>query len=496
MAETSKKRGLAEIIADWTDWFPFGTAPLILLVLFLLTGIYQLANPLRKEKPTLLMWTFATSHHNTYTDLIPSFERRHPGKTVDVQLVQSTAIGPRLRAAFWTDLEVPDLVEIEITRAGSFFRGPPEQIGFIDLTPFLERPDPADGVPWMDKIVASRLAPYTVIKNGKKYIFGLPHDVHPVMLAYRADILEPELRALAARNPRFAKYKNAGTGKAPLDIPTWDEFAAIGRELTGETENGRRYMCEMSDTGRNPFEVLMFQNDGGYFNQQGEVTFDNEKAVEVMLKYIPMVAGPNKIGKDLGWGAWAKAVEDGTYICWFTPDWRSKFAENRMPSVAGKLKLAPLPAFKPGGRRTSTWGGTMIGITRRCQARGRAELAWKLALHLYLNEETLELRFHNNNILPPFKPQWKHPVMDAPNAFYSGQPLGRLYADLGADVPPQYASPFIEMAKAQVATAVSRCAKWYNANHKKDSKAFENFVRQTLKELADAVRKETKRNPF
>ena len=495
MATAGPRESLEARLDRYTDWFPFGKAPLVLLVLFLLTGAYQVLSPASREQPTLLVWTFATSHHNTYVDVVPSFERSHPGTTVDVRLVHGTAIGPRLRAAFWTDLDVPDLVEIEISKAGSFFRGPPEEIGFMDLTPYLERADPRDGVRWRDKIVDSRLAPYRVVKEGRTYQFGLPHDVHPVMLAYRADILEPELRALAGRDPRFAGYRDCG-GDGLLDIETWDEFAAIGRELTVETEGGIRYMCEMSDTSRSTFEVMLFQTGGGYFDREGEVAFDDDIAVRVMMKLIPMVAGPDRIAKDLGWGAWSKAVEDGTYICWFSPDWRSKFCENRVPSAAGKLKLMPVPAFERGGRRTSTWGGTMIGITRRCRDRGRADLAWELALHLYVNDDTLEQRFHNTNILPPFKDQWGHPVIDAPNAFYSGQPIGRLYADLGDDVPPQYASPFIELAKTQISVAVARCAKWYDAHHGEGREAFEDFVRETLKETADIVRRETARNPF
>ena len=73
-----------------------------------------------------------------------------------------------------------DLVEVEISFAGPFFRGPKEEIGFVDLVPYLER----DGL--YDRIVQTRFAPYM----SRKAIYGLPHDVHPVALAYRRDIFE------------------------------------------------------------------------------------------------------------------------------------------------------------------------------------------------------------------------------------------------------------------------------------------------------------------
>jgi len=62
--------------------------------------------------------------------LVPSFEATHPGVTVDVQLVSGAAVTTRLQAAFWADLQVPDLVETEISSAGSFFRGSMKNIGF------------------------------------------------------------------------------------------------------------------------------------------------------------------------------------------------------------------------------------------------------------------------------------------------------------------------------------------------------------------------------
>ena len=120
-----------------------------------------------------------------------------------MQLVHGDAVNSRLRAAFWADLDVPDLVEVEISRAGSFFRGPAEDVGFIDLMPILKRTG------YYDRIVQTRFAPY----RNRGRIYGLPHDVHPVVLAYRRDLFE-EL------------------GIDVRQIRTWDDFVRIGREVS------------------------------------------------------------------------------------------------------------------------------------------------------------------------------------------------------------------------------------------------------------------------
>src|SRR5919202_1010016 len=189
--------------------FPFGQAAFSMLVLAVLSGGWLAVHPPPAKRATLTFWTFANTHYDAYKQAIPSFEAAHPGVTVDLQLVSGDAVTTRLQAAFWADLDVPDLVECEISRAGSFFRGPLKDIGFLDLTDRIHR----SGL-W-DRMVQARFAPYT--HRGR--IFGLPHDVHPVQLAYRRDIFERE-------------------GVDVSKIETWDDFIAVGRKLT---QPGVRY---------------------------------------------------------------------------------------------------------------------------------------------------------------------------------------------------------------------------------------------------------------
>jgi arabinosaccharide transport system substrate-binding protein len=132
----------------------------------------------------------------------------------------------------------------------------------------------------------------------------------------------------------------------------------------------------------------------------------------------------------------------------------------------------------------------MLGMTRKCRD---PKLAYQLAEHLYLNPEDLAARFRELNILPPLKDAWTLPAFDEPRAYWSGQRIGRLYAELAADVPPQYTSPFIGMAKGKMGEVVSACATYYRSH---GDEGFEAFVRARLKESADYVRTQMKRNPF
>lgn len=453
------------------DAFPFGLAPFIILCLTIVSGAFLLVcsfvDPVRRVKGDVCMWTFARQHYVAYEKARPAFERKY-GVKLDLQSVHGDAVTWRLRAAYWADLDLPDAVEVEISRAAGFFRGPADDILFLDLTELLTRPDAEDPHrrPLMDRIVKTRLMPY--MHRGRYY--GLPHDVHPVMLAYRADLFEQ----LAID---------------PNRLETWDEFIREGRRVTDHKD---RYMINLEKSSGSSVEILLFQRGGGYFDADGRLTLDNEIAVETITWFAPLVKGPGRIAASPGMfgQSFANAVQDGYTLCSFCPDWMTWSFQNDIPQMSGKMKLMPLPAVKKGGRRTSTWGGTMLGITRRCRDK---ELAWKLARHMYMDPNDLGERFRELNILPPFKDAWSHPAFHEKRPYWSGQAIGTEYIRLADQVPPQYTSPFIQLAKSKLGEVVASCVAAYDPAR---PEGFEAFVRRRLKQAGEEIRKQMKRNPF
>jgi arabinosaccharide transport system substrate-binding protein len=443
--------------------FPYGKAALCILIAALIAGLWLAAHPVKRKTATLTFWTFAKNHYDSSVEAAKSFEKLHPGVKVDVQLVAGPAVTYRLQAAFWSDLDVPDLAETEISAAGMFFRGPLEHVGFVDLTDRIHKEGLWDGM------VQSRFAPYM----SRGHIFGLPNDIHPVMLAYRRDIFEK---------------KGVDVGK----IKTWDDFVAVGRKLTIPN---KRYMIEFSDSASWSFEMLLFQRGGGYFDSKGNCTMDDEIAVQTMCWYVPLVAGSKKIANSLGAGQGSgqmltRAVEDGYILCLIAPDWRTKQIEMDVPRMSGKMALMPLPTVTPGGRPTSTWGGTMVGITKHCR---NQDLAWEFAKHLYLESSDLAERFRSTNTLPALRSAWKEPAFNEPRPYWSGQQIGTMYASLARDVPPQYTSPVVVTAKSKLGEAIVECVQRYNAY---GDEGFEEFVRSTLKNNAEEVRAMIRRNPY
>lgn len=442
-----------------SEYLPFGKAPTVILAVTILAAAYLAVNPVSEPDSTLRLWTFARNHYLAYLQGTPSFEAAHPGTRLEIQLVHGDAVSRRLRAAFWADLDVPDLVEVGIDRAASFFRGPVDDVGFIDLTPYLE----ASG--FGERLVQTRLAPYR--NRGK--IFGIPHDVHPVMLAYRRDIFEAE-------------------GIDPESLQTWDDFIEVARRITVP---GERYMMELNDAKADEFSVFLYQRGGGLFDVDGKLTMDADIVLETLLWFTPLASGPDRIGTSLGsTKILTQAIESGYFVTLLCPDWRTKLLEIDVPRMSGKMALMPLPAFEPGGRRTSVRGGTMLGITK---ATPDKDLAWAVAEHMYLDSEQLAARFQETNILPPLRDAWLLPAFAERRPYWSNQPLGKLYADIADDTPPWYTSPFIEKAIEKMGQVVAACGRYYREH---GEAGLREFARQRLHAAATEVRRHVERNPF
>jgi arabinosaccharide transport system substrate-binding protein len=450
--------------------YPYGNAALVIFLLALISGVYEVSQPAKTHDARLVYWTFADQHYPAYKAMVPAFEAAHPGVTVDVELVSLTALASRLQSAMMSDLDVPDVFEAEIGTAGTFFRGPTKDIGLVDLTSRVHAPGP-NGTPSLwDSVVRSRFTPYT----DRGHIYGIPHDIHPVMIAYRRDIFE----------------------KAGIDLPqakTWDQFIAIGHKMTIP---GSRYMLEMIDTSGMNLETILLQKGGGYFDAHGNVIMDNDIAVQSMLWYVPLVAGPHKIASSYGTfdATEAKAIEDGSNLCFLVPDWRTHNFEKDDARVSGKLALMPLPTFEPGGRDTSTWGGSMIAITKHSKDQ---ELAWQLAMYFYRDISHTEKQYRMNNILPPLKAKWKLPAFHERRPYWSNQKIGEEYMALADKVPPHYNSPVMQTATDKLGDSVIDCVRYYTDHGCPSSSdpQYQAFVRASLKHSADRVRQLIRRIP-
>jgi arabinosaccharide transport system substrate-binding protein len=359
--------------------------------------------------------------------------------------------------------EVPDLVEMLEGSLGFFTRGPREDIGLLDLTDRIR----AENLE--QRMVASRFSLWTA--RGR--IYALPHDVHPVMLAYRRDLVE-------------------ALGIDVSELDTWEKFVTVGRRITRDRDGDGvidQYMLDLPYAGDWAVVFLLAQRGGQIFDEHGEVAFNSELTVDTILWYLRQTYGPHKIAYDCSWGQpRMKIIADGVALFFWAADWLSYMYQEELPRLKGKLALMPLPAWHKGGRRTTVWGGTGLSIARRTR---NPDLAWDLARFLYLDPKELGQRFAGTNIIPPLKDAWNLPEFDRPSPFYSNQPLGRLYANLAPETPPFYSAPVDTVARVKLNEAFSRSLEHYKAH---GENGLREKIQQELGSAAEYVTRIARRN--
>jgi arabinosaccharide transport system substrate-binding protein len=452
-------------IRRWLDNMSLGLAPLLIAGMGLIAGLYLLIHPVRSPQADLTMWVFGPLHADAYQQAAERFSAETDHE-VDVQLVNFNAVNQKLRSALWAAVNIPDLVEIEKSAAGGFFRGPLDKVGFLDLKPYLER----DGI--IDRVPANALATYT----DRGAIFGIPHDIHPVMLAYRADIVDPYL---------------AKRGLRMEDLTTWDDYF---RELHGLLIADERYLLQVEHGDAWAYQIFLMQRGGGVFGPNGALRMDDDIAVQTMTWMIPLVAesGAKQVAASLGnWDpSYYRGLIEGFYIAVLCPDWRSSQLQTFAKDLHGKMRVVPLPAPAPGGLRTSQSGGTMLGIARSAK---NPELAWQFAKDIYYGSQKQHGQlFRTTNILTPDRQAWSDPAFHEALPYWSNQVLGEKFIALADEVPPFYSSGFLPVAAAKLNEAIVSCYGHYRSH---GADGFESFVRRRLKAAADYVRGKMAREP-
>ena len=414
------------------------------------------------------MWTFVNTRAPIYHEIIDSWDLQGEDE-VTVHLVEYQALRRRMLSGFLSGTPVADILEVERVIASAAWRGPLDAVGFVDLTDRLEE----EGL--LDALNRPSFSPWT----NRGHIFGLPADVHPVLLAYRADVFE-------------------AAGINVDELTTWEKFFTATRglvqDLTGDGSPDQ-YVLELQETEGSAAMVLLLQAGGRFFDEAGQPDLDNPVNVKTLAHLVDWASGSDKVTGDLDLftGAGNQLRMEGFVLSWIVPDWRSIRGPLYMGRLSGKMKLMPLPAWEEGGRRTSVWGGTMLGFPR---STGNFEKNWDFAKRLYLSRELARVSWKEFGVVTPVKAFWDDPVFDEPIEFYSGQPTGRLFINYAEDVPVRSSSPFLELARQELANAMGSAVRQAKADNLDGFESLLPVVQMALEKANANVQRQVDRNIF
>lgn len=423
--------------------FHLGKPIAVMIGLAVAAGLVSRFTTSAAGRTDLELWTFADNRHREFTGVgnkpgeaspIQMFERE-TGLTAAVKLIQYRALNTRMSTLILGDVrgpEVPDVTEIEIGTVGRFFAAPTDQVGFLPLDDLIAKHG------WSGKFVQNRLTTWS--RGGK--IFGVPCDIHPVMLAYND-----------------ALFREAG-----IDLSTsatWEQLidnCLAAQKVWRERGVTERWSLELPQNGPSVLVTMLLQRGVSLIDASGELRLTDPRVLDTLVTYCRMFVGPRRIGMQPSEGnqAYAQDMNDERMAAMLAPDWRVQYIRDYGPNLAGKMKVMPLPRWPDSPCRTSTFGGTAAAIPRNA---ADPEKSWKLIEAMYLNPRALMIK--TSYTLPAAKSLWaQDPRRDEYDTFYSGQQVRRLIAELADEVPARNVSPsssYAETALAQVLVeAISR----------------------------------------
>ncbi|WP_156468937.1 extracellular solute-binding protein, partial [Cephaloticoccus capnophilus] len=214
-----------------------------------------------------------------------------------------------------------------------------------------------------------------------------------------------------------------------------------------------RYLLSLGDISHDTIRMLVLQNDGVLFDEDGNPSFANEQNARTLATLTTWITGPKRVTThvDFDTSTGHKQRLDGFVVGTIITNWQLAVWKRENPQIGGKIKFIPIPAFEPGGRRTTTIGSTMISINKRS---AHIETAWEMAKNLYTSIEVAEYLYRVAGMITPLKGNWDAPFYHEPDPFCGGQQTGTLFIEQIPHMPQSPASPYQNLAYAELVSAM------------------------------------------
>ena len=318
----------------------------------------------------------------------PGFEQAHPDVTVDIKVV-GTAMQSRFLLSLSTGRGAPDLMQLQEREASKY-----TNTGRLaDLTAWAAK---------YQKDFPPSFWQSCVADDGK--VNAIPWDIGPCAVFYKRWI--------------FTKY-----GIDPATIETWADFLAAGKRVYDQSGGKTRMFALAPNATRDTFIMLMQQNGGGVFNAKGEVTLDSPQNLEALQLVRTMLS--SGYAASLGTGDEVKmSYVDDSVAAYPGAVWNLNFIKDTATKSAGQWGVFRLPAFRPGGLRTSNSGGSVLIIPASTDAQRPAEQFMEQSLCTVDGQ----LNQWAKGLYPAYLPATADPRFDTGDEYFGGQHVAKLFA--------------------------------------------------------------------
>ncbi|MEV6609580.1 extracellular solute-binding protein [Kutzneria sp. NPDC051319] len=335
------------------------------------------------------------------------FQKKYPAIKVNVvNAGQGTPQYTKLRTALQAGAGAPDVVQIEYQYIPTFTITD----SLLDLRPYGAAALKSQFVDWT----------WGQVTGAGGEVWAMPQDTGPMGLLYRQDIFDQH----------------------GIQVPkTWDEFADAAHKLHAADPNV--YLTNMAANQAAAWHGLLWQAGAKPYVSTGK----SDIAISVS----------DNIGKRLGayWGglardgvigtepdftdAWYAALNNGKYATWITAAWGPVFLSGSAKATAGKWRAAPLPQWDAAAPSSGNWGGSTTAVIKTTKNPITAAM---FAKFLNTDPQTTKMFATEQFLFPATKAVLADPAVagDKP-AFYGGQTVNQVFADIGNTVSSSFQWP-------------------------------------------------------
>lgn len=305
------------------------------------------------EEVTLEFWTYSLKGGDPAAEaIIEKYENENPGVTIKLSEVGGTAdISSKLLAADRAD-EAPDVVQVEYRALPSLVTAGVVKDITEDVSDVREN---ADENIW-------------ALNSLGETVYGVPQDIGPMMITYRADLLE----------------------QWGIPVPTtWAEYATAAEAVRAADPDA--YIASFSATQFEFFAAHAAQAGAEWWSTDGEawsVGFDSEESLAVADYWQDLVERDLVKVEPLLTPEWNAQVNDGKLLSWAAAAWAPSVIYSVAPDTAGMWEAAPLPQWNEGDAGVSFQGGSTYLIPEKSQ---HADAAVAFAKWLGATDEGSEL---------------------------------------------------------------------------------------------------------
>lgn len=373
---------------------------------FVFLGVLAMASllspfaPGAEAKRIVRMWSFAKNNVEEWKSREADIESRFD-IDLEIEIVAQNAFVQKLQAVMMEGKNVPDIIEWKI-ESNKILNAVPKKSFVIPLDDYIVKSKVFSGV------VEGRVR--WVTYGG--HVYGLPHDVHPVVLVYNDTL-----------------WKSVGVDVAK--IKTWDEFFEQSKKLT-DAKKGDKPIHYALPYGKNGLANTMFmiwqQTGSQILDANGRPDFTSPQFTAFVKKWIEWQHTDAFTTWD--WGNFAALLANGTLASYVTPDWWIPQVDEAAKRYT--FKVRDLPLYTNGSPTTASWGGTFLAIPKGTR---KPNLIYSIMEVMQYNTDAMVVRWEKTSMLPPLSKVWNRPTFKKPDPRFDGQPLGSIMVASTKELP-------------------------------------------------------------